>query len=65
MLGHRVLREFIALGILLVFAGYGIAHVLSPDRFTKPFLRDRTDIQISGVVFTAFSIYMIYVLIRG
>lgn len=62
---HSILREFIAFAILLVFASYGIAHVLYPGRFTKPFLRDRADIQIFGALFTAFSIYLIYVLIRG
>ena len=62
---HSVLSEFIAVGILLLFVGYGIAHVFSPECFSKPFLRDRANIQIAGALFAGFAIYLIYVLIRG
>ena len=54
--------------VLVFFAAYGIAHVIYPDRFMKPWHRggemltewNRLGIQLAGAIFAGFAIYVLY-----
>jgi hypothetical protein len=69
---NSIWKEVIGGGALLFFAGFGIAHVIYPDKFMKPWHRggemltdwNRLGIQIAGVVFAGFAIYVLYSIIR-
>jgi hypothetical protein len=71
----QVLMSVIVVIVLLAFAGIGIVHILKPDYFMKrsgvrrggELLTEwnRLGFQISGAVFAAFAIYLLYVFFRG
>jgi uncharacterized membrane protein len=70
---NSIWREVIGVVVLLFFAGYGIAHVIYPDKFMKTWHRggemltgwNRFGIQIAGAIFAGFAIYVLYSLFRG
>jgi uncharacterized membrane protein len=64
MYQNSVWKGLLGAVVLLVFAIIGVAHVLYPDRFAKPHLRDRTDIRLGGLIFATFSVYLLYDLLR-
>ena len=73
MMNHSgIWKAAFGVALLLFFAGYGIAHVIHPDRFMKPWHRggemltdwNRLGIQIAGAVFAGFAIYVLYSIIR-
>jgi hypothetical protein len=59
--------------VLVFFAALGMAHILYPDRFMKPWHRggemltdlNRLGIRVAGGVLTAATLYILYNLIRG
>lgn len=61
-------KEILGGAVLVFFAAYGIAHVLYPDRFMKPWHRggemltewNRLGIQVAGAIFAGFAIYVLY-----
>jgi hypothetical protein len=70
---NSIWKEVIGVVVLLFFAGYGIAHVICPDRFMKPRHRggemltdwNRLGIQIAGAIFAGFAIYVLFSIFRG
>ena len=56
---NTIWKEVIGVAVLVFFAGYGIAHVIYPDRFLRPWHRggemltgwNRMGIQIVGAIF--------------
>jgi hypothetical protein len=69
---NSIWKEVIGVVVLLFFAGLGIAHVIYPHKFMKPWHRggemltdwNRLGIQIAGAVFAGFAIYLLYSIIR-
>jgi hypothetical protein len=70
---NSIWREAFGVAVLLFFAGYGIFHVIYPDKFMKPWHRggemltdwNRLGIQIAGAIFAGFAIYVHYSIFRG
>ena len=72
---EALLRNVLAVLLLLAFAGLGIAHVLNPDRFIKRSgvpkggevlkVWNRLGFRIAGAIFTGGSLYMLYNLFWG
>ena len=71
---QALLRTIVVL-MLLAFAGIGIAHIFTPDFFIKrsgvrrggELLTEwnRIGFQITGAIFAAFAIYLLYFFFRG
>ena len=65
-------RQLLAYAILIFFAAFGIAHVLRPDRFMKPWHRggemltesNRFEMRLFGLALAAGAIYVLYRIIR-
>ena len=70
---ERFLRVALLVGVMLLFAAVGIAHVVDPDRFLqRSGIRkggemlttvNRLQIRIVNAVLAGFSIYLLYVLL--
>lgn len=62
MYQNSVWKEVVGAAVLVAFALYGIAHVIYPDRFMRPWHRggemltgwNRLGIQIAGAIFAGF-----------
>jgi hypothetical protein len=57
-------RELLGVAALLGFAVIGVAHVVWPHRFMKPYLRSRVQIQLVGLIFAGASLWMLFELLR-
>ncbi|MFZ1135099.1 MAG: hypothetical protein WAN69_09150 [Candidatus Korobacteraceae bacterium] len=61
-------KELLGAAVLVFFAIIGVAHVVNPDRFMRPWHRggemltdwNRFGIRIVGAILTAFAIYVLY-----
>ncbi len=68
-----VWKELPGCAVLVFFAALGIAHMLYPDRFMKPWHRggemltewNRLGIRIVGAILTAGTTYILYSMFRG
>ena len=71
----QLLKIALAAGVLLIFAGTGVAHILYPDWFLArsgvrkggEMLTDlnRKGFRLLGLIFTGMAIYMLYYLLKG
>jgi hypothetical protein len=70
---NSIWKEILGVALLLIFVGYGIAHVIFPDHFMKPSHRggemltdwNRLGIRIAGAIFAGFAVYVLYGIFRG
>ena len=68
-----VWNEVVGGAVLAFFAAYGIAHMIYPDRFMKPWHRggqmltdwNRWGIRIAGAIFAGFGLYVLSSIFRG
>jgi hypothetical protein len=66
-------KEVMGVAVLIFFAALGVAHVLYPNRFLKPWHRggemlterNRSQIQIVGAILAGCAIYVLYSIVRG
>ena len=68
------MKQALLVLVLLAFAGIGVAHIIKPDWFAnRSGVRkggellsewNRLGFQIAGVIFAAFAIYGLYILLR-
>ncbi|HEX4783822.1 MAG TPA: hypothetical protein VH350_05735 [Candidatus Sulfotelmatobacter sp.] len=63
MYPNNLWKDLLGVGFLLIFAVIGVAHIVWPHRFMKPYLRSRVQIQLVGLIFAGASLWMLYELL--